>query len=160
MAEGPISSEEFTKKLNEFNEQQKRQRHESHTRVMSALIEQGKETTAVHDRIDRMELTIHNVSMELKSFIDSMHPFAELADDLKGRLVGNPSMKTGGLIDDHESLKKTIDERLKNIEITAKNNGEVATKTRKEQTVAIWAFAGTLITTIGVMVSAYLSLRK
>lgn len=160
MSDSGISSQEFKRQLNEFNEQQKKQRHESHSRVMGVLMEQGKETTIVHDRIDRMEITMRGISERLEGFVDSMNPFAELAKDLKGRLFGDPNMRTTGLVDDHEQLKKTIEERLKAIEATAKNNGEETRKARKEQWVAIWGAAGTFITTIGLIVIAWLNLKK
>lgn len=148
-----LSTHAFNAKLDELEKRRQKERHEANSRIMGALLKQGEESFKAADRIDKMESTLHNVSVEVKDLRESLSPFADLARDLKFRLLGDPGMQTTGLVKDHEQLKLEIKSELSEI----KKKGD---QTFKEQRAAIWGAATTFITTIGLIIVAWIQLKK
>ena len=148
-----LSTNALNAKLDELEKRRQKERHEANSRIMGAILKQGEESIRAADRIDKMELTMGNVAVEVKDLRESMSPFVELARDLKFRLLGDPSMQTTGLVKDHEQLKLDIQTEL--LEIKKKGY-----QTFKEQRVAIWGAATTFITTVGLIIVAYIQLKK
>lgn len=121
---------EELKKVNERLDQQQRERHQANSALQVTIGKFGTEALKGADRIDHLERGMSEVSSDIKKLRESMSPFADLASDLKYRLVGDPDMKTDGLIAEHNTMKDDMAEIKKDVR-----------DTKREQRIAITVLA-------------------
>lgn len=156
---GPLTTKQLFERLDQMEKNQRIERHDANGKIGAAILKQGEEQIRTGDRIEKLESTVYNISVDVKEMRESMSPFAELAQSLKFRLLGDPNMQTIGLVKDYEQLKGTIESRLAGIEKVAKDNGETSSRVFKEQRWAIWGVVGTFLTTMGAIVIAWIQLK-
>jgi len=125
-----------------------RVRHRANSELQKGFIQIGLTAEQQNDRIGTIERNVIEVAADIKDLRESMSPFADLAKDLKFRLLGDPVMQTEGLVEDHKKLKESIEQRLSAIQKSSEDNGKVAEKVKIEQRAIFVALAalGSIIT--------------
>lgn len=146
-----LKTQDLLKELQKVNERldtQQKVRHEANSALQATMGKFGLESMKAMERVDSLENAVKDVASDVKELRHSMSPFAELAKDLKFRLLGDPVMQTRGLVQEHEALKATIESRLSAIE----DKGD---KTFKEQRQYFWSAVITFLGTLGGALAYY-----
>lgn len=123
---GPLTTKQLNERLDQLERTQRTERHDANGKIGAAILKQGEEQIRAADRLTQLETTVHNMNENIREMQESLSPFTELAQGLKNRIMGDPDMKSEGLISEHNELK----DRLGTIE-------QIAKDTKREQRIAV-----------------------